>query len=148
VSGERRYTRNGTFRQNVNGRLVTAEGYMLTDQVMLRPTSYGLSISRDGQVFALMEGNTLRQIGTIRVHIFPNQTGLDPVDAKYFAATESSGESMAHQPDCGGAGRLKQGYIERSNVDVTTELIDLQLVERQANAVRRALASYGIYTGK
>ena len=52
-SGEQRYTRNGTFRQDANGRLVTAEGYLLSDQVQVPPDSQGISISADGEVYSL-----------------------------------------------------------------------------------------------
>ena len=87
-----------------------------------------------------------QQIGTMRVHVFPNAAGLEPVGGNSFAETLSSGRPQARQPSIEDAGGIKQGYIERSNVEITSELIDLQLVDRQAAAVRRVLASHGIYT--
>lgn len=145
--GEFRYSRAGTFRLDFNGHLVTAEGYRLADQVRIPESSLGISISHDGKVFSIGEGHVQEHVGTIRLHVFPNATGLEPVSSKYFAPTEASGPAKARQPGVAGAGRLLQGYIERSNVEITDELIDLQLIDRQARAVRHALASHGIYTG-
>ncbi|MFT6109686.1 MAG: flagellar basal body rod protein FlgG [Planctomycetota bacterium] len=48
-------------------------------------------------------------------------------------------------PGVHGTGKIKQGYIERSNVNLTDELISLQLVERRADAVRQALATLGVF---
>lgn len=43
------YKRGGRFRQDFNGRLVTADGYLLTDQVAVPPDAQGISVSADGQ---------------------------------------------------------------------------------------------------
>ena len=127
---------------------MTAEGYLLTDQVTVPPSSQGISISSYGQVFSLEDDNVQTQIGTIRLHVFPNAAGVEAMDGNYFDETASSGKSSARQPGVQGAGLIMQGYVECSNVEITGELIDLQLNKRQANAVRRALASHGIYTGR
>lgn len=145
-SGERHYTRNGTFRQRVDGRLLTAEGNMLTDQLSIPPDSQGISIDSNGLVYSLHGDSKPTVIGTIRLHVFANAAGLEPKAANSYVPTNSSGSSQARPPGIQGAGQIKQGYLERSNVEVTRELIEMQLIERQASAVRRALAGQGIYT--
>ena len=87
---------------------MTAEGYLLTDQVTVPPSSQGISISSDGQVFSHEDDNVQTQIGTIRLHVFPNATGLKALDDNYFADTASSGKSSARQPGVQGAGRIMQ----------------------------------------
>ena len=143
--GERGYTRNGSLLQDANGRLVSAEGYLLTDQVQIPPDSQGISISPDGEVYSLGEGNVQNQIGTIRLHVFPNPSGLRIADTCYVGSP-SSGIPCAVQPTTAGAGRIMQGYLERSNVDLQSELIDLQFVENDAVVLRCALANQGILT--
>ena len=138
-NGEQRYTRNGTFRQDANGRLVTAEGYLLSDQVQIPPDSQGVSISADGEVYSLGEGNVQNQIGTIRLHVFPNPTGLRAMGGNYFAGTPSSGEPAATQPTTAGAGMVKQGYLERSNVETVDELVSLIVAQRNYEVNSRAI---------
>ena len=145
-NGEQRYTRNGALRMDVNGRLVNAEGYLLSDQVQIPPDSQGSSISADGEVYSLGEGNVQNQIGTIRLHVFPNPTGLRAMGGNYFAGTRSSGQPAATQPTTAGAVRLLQGYIELANVGLQTELFELQQAENDAVVIRCALATQGIFT--
>ena len=144
-NGEQRYTRNGTLRQDVNGRLVTAEGYLLSDQVQIPPDSQGISISANGEVYSLGEGNVQYQIGTIRLHVFRNPSDLMG-ESNGYAATILSGEPAATQPTTAGAGRLLQGYIELANVGLQTELVELQQAENDAVVIRCALATQGVMT--
>lgn len=138
-NGDQRYTRNGTFRQDFNGRLVTAEGYLLTDQVTIPPDSQGISISSDGRVFSLQAGNTQTAIGTIRLHVFANATGLKAMGGNYFSPTDSSGPSQARQPGVQGAGSIRQSYLERSNVETVDELVSLIVAQRNYEVNSRAI---------
>ncbi|MDG1050421.1 MAG: flagellar basal-body rod protein FlgG [Planctomycetota bacterium] len=138
-NGERHYTRNGTFRQDANGSLVTAEGYRLSDQVQIPDDAQGVSIALDGGVYAITEGNEQQQIGAIRLHVFPNPTGLRAMGGNYFAGTPSSGDPAAIQPTTGGAGMVKQGYLERSNVETVDELVSLIVAQRNYEVNSRAI---------
>ncbi len=142
------YTRTGSFRRDVNGRLVTAEGYLLTDQVTV-PDGFGadsILISTDGMVFPAPVSSNLDLIGAIRVYVFADDTALKVLGQCHFLPTAQSGVAMGRQPDMKGVGKIRQGYLERSNVEVAKELLDLRLVERRAAAVRLALASHGVYS--
>lgn len=138
-NGDLQYTRNGTFRQDFNGRLVTAEGYLLTDQVAVPPDAQGISVSPDGQVFAQEDGNTQTQIGTIRLHTFANSTGLKAMGGNYYASTVSSGQAQGRQPGVQGTGTVKQGYLERSNVETVDELVALIVAQRNYEVNSRAI---------
>lgn len=138
-NGELRYTRNGTFRQDFNGRLVTAEGYLLTDQVAVPPDAQGISVSADGQVFAQEDNNVQTQIGTIRLSTFANSTGLKAMGGNYFAPTVSSGQAQSQQPGVQGTGTVKQGYLERSNVETVDELVALIVAQRNYEVNSRAI---------
>lgn len=138
-NGEQRYTRNGTFRQDFNGRLVTAEGYVLTDAVTIPPDAQGVSITNDGQVFALGEQNTLTAIGTIRLHTFANEGGLKAQGGNFYSPTTSSGQPQATQPGVQGAGNIRQGALERSNVETVDELVSLIVAQRNYEVNSRAI---------
>ena len=138
-NGEQRYTRNGTFRSDSNGRLVTAEGYLLTDQVTIPQDSQGISVSADGQVFSLGDQNVQNAIGTIRLHVFPNATGLRAMGSNYFAPTASSGQPAALQPGVQAAGTVRQSYLERANVETVDELVSLIVAQRNYEVNSRAI---------
>jgi flagellar basal-body rod protein FlgG len=146
--GSLSYTRSGSFRQAPGGKLVTSEGYLLTDQVTV-PEGFGpdsLLVSTDGLVFPAPVSSNVNLIGSIRVHVFADAAALTAVGQSHFLPSAQSGAPESCQPDMNGAGRLRQGYLERSNVEVTQELADLRLIERRAAAVRLALASHGVYS--
>ena len=138
-SGENRYTRNGAFRQDAEGRLVTAEGYRLTDGVAIPPDSLGVSISSQGEVFSLGPDNTLAPAGSIRVHTFANPTGMKAMGGNYYLPTAASGLAEARLAGEQGAGEIKQGYLERSNVETVDELVQLIVAQRNYEVNSRAI---------
>ncbi len=138
-SGESRYTRNGTFRQDAEGRLVTAEGYFLTDGIAIPGDSLGISISSQGEVFSLGPDNQLAPAGSIRVHTFANPTGLKAMGGNYYIQTSASGDPEAKLPSSQGAGEVKQGYLERSNVETVDELVALIVAQRNYEVNSRAI---------
>ena len=93
--------------------------------VSVPPATLGISVSNAGQVFALEENNLLTQIGTIRLHIFANPTGLKAMGGNYYAPTVSSGPPQQRQPGVQGAGAIEQGYLERSHVATVDALVAL-----------------------
>jgi len=138
-NGELRYTRNGTFRQDFNGRLVTAEGYLLTDAIAIPADSQGLSVANDGQVFTLEEGNVQSALGVINLRMFANESGLRAMGGNYYAPTVASGQAQAIQPGQQGAGTIRQGYLERSNVETVDELVSLIVAQRNYEVNSRAI---------
>ena len=138
-NGERRYTRNGTFRQDFNGRIVTAEGYLLTDAVTIPPDNQGISITPDGQVLSRGEDNEMERIGTIRVHVFANEGGLRAAGNNYYQPTAASGQPEELQPGLQGAGNIRQRALERSNVETVDELVSLIVAQRNYEVNSRAI---------
>lgn len=138
-NGERRYTRNGTFRQDFNGRIVTAEGYLLTDSIAIPADNQGISITPDGQVLSRGEDNEMANIGTIRVHVFANEGGLRAAGNNYYQPTAASGQPQASQPGVQGAGNIRQRALERSNVETVDELVSLIVAQRNYEVNSRAI---------
>lgn len=138
-NGERRYTRNGTFRQDFNGRIVTAEGYLLTDSIAIPADNQGISITPDGQVLSRGEDNEMENIGTIRVHVFANEGGLRAAGNNYYQPTAASGQPQQSQPGLQGAGNIRQRALERSNVETVDELVSLIVAQRNYEVNSRAI---------
>jgi len=138
-SGELRFTRNGAFRQDAEGRLVTAEGYRLSDNVAIPPDSLGIAISPQGEVRSLGDDNTLASVGAIRVYTFANPSGLKAMGGNYYSPTAATGDAEARLAASQGAGEIRQHSLERSNVETVDELVALIVAQRNYEVNSRAI---------
>ena len=139
-NGETRYTRNGSFRQDISGQIVTSEGYPLEGGPTLPPDALGIVVGTDGTVSAITrEDQAPTQIGTIQVHRFANPAGLKAQGGNYYSETASSGSSIASVGGQNGAGTVEQGMLERSNVQTVDELVSLIVAQRNYEVNSRAI---------
>jgi flagellar basal-body rod protein FlgG len=144
--GERVYTRNGQFRLNADGELVTAHGERVLgfgvdgdgklDRSRLVPmgifqgategqSSY--SISRNGRIVGHYRDGRSRVLGQLRLARFANPDGLAARAGNKFASTASAGMPIESDPGAGSAGQVISGATELSNVDIGGELVELTL---------------------
>ncbi|MGL5186129.1 MAG: flagellar hook-basal body complex protein, partial [Plesiomonas shigelloides] len=61
---------------------------------------------------------------------FVNPQGLEPIGENLYLQTGASGEAQEGTPGLDGLGKIKQGALESSNVNVTEELINLIEAQR------------------
>lgn len=139
-NGDFRYTRDGAFRINANGDLATTEGYLLEPPINIpqdiNPAT--LSIGADGTITATVNGQiqTIGQIQTVR---FPNPAGLSSEGGNLYALTAASGDEVVGTPGEAGLGTIRQSFLERSNVEVVTELVSLITAQRAYEVNSRAI---------
>jgi flagellar basal-body rod protein FlgG len=142
-SGEQRYTRDGSFRMDSTGKLVTADGYVLAGGITIQPgTSIEkINIGTDGTVTAVQNGstNSVSNLGQLQVVRFANPSGLSQEGSNLFAATAASGPETQGTPGFDGFGTLRQHSLEGSNVEVVTELISLISAQRAYEINSRAI---------
>ncbi|MFT4540791.1 MAG: flagellar basal-body rod protein FlgG [Planctomycetota bacterium] len=139
-NGETRYTRNGSFRQNVSGEIVTSEGYVLEGSPTIPADALGISVGTDGTVSASTRADQPpTPIGNIQLHRFPNPSGLKAQGGNYYTETASSGNSIASTGGLNGAGTIEQGMLERSNVQTVDELVSLIVAQRNYEVNSRAI---------
>src|SRR3990167_5167464 len=125
-SGETGYTRNGAMQLSAEGRRVTSEGYAVGGEITVPPEAQSISIAVDGTVSAKIPGETQAiELGKIQLATFVNPSGLEAQGGTLFKETTASGAAVLGAPGEGGAGTLRQGMLEVSNVNVVTEMIDL-----------------------
>ncbi len=125
-SGETAYTRNGALHMSVEGRLVTSDGYTLGGDITIPSEAQSVSIAADGTVSATIPGEAQPvELGQIQVAMFANPGGLEAQGGTLFRETSASGTAVVGAPGEGGAGVLRQGMLEVSNVNVVEEMIDL-----------------------
>lgn len=125
-NGEIGYTRAGNFQLDRDGQVVTHDGYPLEPAISIPPDAQSLTINEDGTVSVLQAGDTEPvEVGRLELVMFPNEAGLESVGNNLFRQTAASGEPMNGPPGEEGRGTLRQGFLETSNVQVVTEMIDL-----------------------
>ncbi|MBB3182875.1 flagellar basal-body rod protein FlgG [Halomonas fontilapidosi] len=129
--GSTAYTRDGSFQLNENGQMVTANGYPLEPAIILPANALSVSIGEDGVVTVTEPGSSQdNQVGQITLSTFVNPTGLESMGGNLYAETTSSGPRNESMPGMNGAGRLFQGYVETSNVNVVEEMVSMIQTQR------------------
>jgi flagellar hook protein FlgE len=91
----------------------------------------GLEINSNGNVVAQYSNGSTKTMGTIALASFVNPQGLTPLSDNAWQASASSGPAVTNPPGTSGLGTLESGAIEGSNVDLSTQLVNL-IVAQQA----------------
>lgn len=142
-SGEIAYTRDGGLTLSDRGLLVTHEGYPLVPEVLVPEDAAGIVISRDGVVSAVLPRTAdSLELGRIELARFSNPSGLRALGENLFGETGPSGRPMTGHPQDEGFGRLIQGALEGSNVEVVQEMVEmitaLRAYELNSKAIKTA----------
>jgi flagellar basal-body rod protein FlgG len=125
------YTRDGSFEQDAQGRIVTAEGNVVQPAITIPQNASGLTINQQGQVSVTLPGNTTSTLlGQLTITRFTNNAGLQANGDNLFTATPASGTPQDTLAGTDGAGTLLQGSLEQSNVQAVTEISNLIAAQR------------------
>ncbi|MCP4082390.1 MAG: flagellar basal-body rod protein FlgG [Planctomycetaceae bacterium] len=138
-SGDERFTRDGSFRIDNNGLLVTSEGFVVDGNITVpnNVSANNLRIGVDGTVSAIADGTSV-SLGTLPLYRFVNPMGLQSEGGNLYAATPASGDAeVGISGD--NVGMLRQGFIEGSNVEVVRELVSLITAQRAYEINSRAI---------
>ncbi len=129
--GTLNYTRDGAFKKDSAGRIVTSEGYPLEPLITIPEGTTEITISSDGRVTATIPTQTNPQdLGQIQLARFVNPAGLESVGRNLLKETAASGAPVEATPGADGAGTLVQKYVEMSNVQVVEEMVNMIVAER------------------
>ena len=120
------YTRDGSFKIDRESRLVTAEGFPVEPEIVIPDgvTHDNIQVGVDGTVSVRVRGET-QEIGQIQLANFVNPAGLDSLGRNLYGATQASGEPIVSRPNSLGFGRIGQGELEGSNVNVVEEMVNM-----------------------
>ena len=125
------YSRDGSFKMDETGQLVTSSGYVIQPAITIPNNSTSLTIGSDGVVSSLTPGSaTPTQLGSIQLADFINPGGLQAVGQNLFDETASSGSPSTGTPGLNGLGTVIQGALETSNVNVVEELVNMIETQR------------------
>jgi flagellar basal-body rod protein FlgG len=131
ADGTTAYTRDGQFKLDANGQMVTNNGDTLLPGITVPPNARQISIGQDGTVSAVVGGSTTPQtLGQVQLANFINPNGLQAQGGNLFSETASSGAPQVGNPGTNALGNIKQGHIETSNVNVVEELVQMITTQR------------------
>ena len=121
----------GSFSLNEDGLIVEANGNFLQPEITIDPTATALNISHSGRVSGLLPEQTDRtEFSDIQISSFVNPGGLRSIGDNLFQQTEVSGDPITGDPGEEGLGRLQQGFLESSNVELVREMVDMIQTQR------------------
>ncbi len=133
LDGTNGFSRDGAFKIDSNGQLVTSNGNKVQPEVVF-PEGFirnSLAVSEDGRVSVKVPGNddTL-QVGQVELFRFVNPAGLQAVGQNTFKITNASGEAIGGRPGFDGMGKLQHKFIENSNVSTVREMVNMIVAQR------------------
>ncbi|AOW76564.1 flagellar biosynthesis protein FlgE [Colwellia sp. PAMC 20917] len=99
----------------------------------------GIDIGSDGLIRATYSNGTSEPLSRIALVNFANEQGLTQIGNTSWKESISSGEALAGEAGSGTFGTINSSALEQSNVNLTTELIDLISAQRNFQANSRAL---------
>jgi len=96
----------------------------------------GLDVSQQGVIFARYTNGQSKSLGQVALASFTNTDGLSPSGDTSWVETFESGQAIIGRPDTGTLGAIQSSSVEESNVDLSAELVNLIIAQRnyQANA--------------
>ncbi len=139
-TGETAYTRDGTFKMDANGNVVTTLGYQLIPAITVPTDTTSITVLPDGTVNAVQAGQTQpTNLGQIQLARFANPAGLRTAGGNLLDATQASGDPQTGIPQQDGYGGISAGFLEGSNVEVAEELVHMILAQRAFEVSSRVI---------
>jgi flagellar basal-body rod protein FlgG len=131
ANGNTAYTRDGSFQISDQGVLVTSDGQQIGSGIKIPNDVTDITISATGVVSGSKgTGTESEELGRIELARFANPSGLESMGQNLFSATPASGEATTGYPQDDGMGRLVQGNLEGSNVEIVQEMVDMISAQR------------------
>ncbi len=145
ADGTAAYTRNGHFTVDANRLLVDPAGnpvLSVNGQTITLPQDWAqVSIEPNGNVVAVSNNGARTVAGQIGVATFPNAAGLEAMGNGFYRQTGASGAARSVIPGTSGAGLVRQGFVEGSNVEVINEMVNLIVAQRAYELSAKAVQS-------
>ncbi|MBS0503422.1 MAG: flagellar hook basal-body protein [Proteobacteria bacterium] len=129
--GELVLWRGGALRIGAEGQLETTEGLQLKSAVTVPEGARDIVIDRGGQVSAKLGEETI-PLGQIELVSAPDAEQLRPVGGGYYAIPDQADPAPVDLAESGAA--FVQGSVEGSNVELTSEMVSLLLMQRAYSA--------------
>lgn len=128
--GTSAYTRDGAFKLNSTGKIVTSDGLSVKGLGAMPSGTTSITIGSDGSV-SVIANNVLTKLTPFTLARFPNSAGLKSIGRNLYTETDSSGKAETGGiPGQNGYGSLQQGFLELSNVETVNEMVNMIVAQR------------------
>ena len=157
------YTRDGSFTIDKNGDLVTLDGHRVMGKDLdangdptgdLKPINiptvvnghgvvdFTVSVDKNGVVTLVLDDGTQVNHGIIEVAVFPNPESLKPVGSNKYKPTPNTGDAVwLTDGDTALFGKVTQGAIEMSNVDISEEFTEMIVTTRAFQSASKVVTT-------
>jgi flagellar basal-body rod protein FlgG len=140
--GTTAYTRDGGFQVDSQGQLVTNGGFAVSPGITIPEGTQSVTIGADGTVSVRLTGESASQeIGSLTLADFINPAGLQSQGENLYVETAASGAPQTGTPGLNGLGRIVQGSLESSNVNVVEELVNMIETQRAYEMNSKAIST-------
>ncbi len=140
--GSSAYTRDGSFQVDAQGQLVTSSGYPVQPGINIPEAAQSVTIGVDGIVSVQLAGEAAPQeVGSLALADFINPAGLQAQGENLYLETAASGPPQDGTPGLNGLGRVVQGSLEASNVNVVEELVSMIETQRAYEMNSKAIST-------
>lgn len=134
------YTRDGSFKIDSEGNIVTSDGYRIEPALTIPEDTEAITITSDGNVVIKRVGATEPEVlGRLTLARFINPAGLKAIGKNLFIETAASGAPIEGNPGEEGFGTVQQGFLEASNVQVVEEMVRMIIAQRAYEFDSRAI---------
>ena len=148
------YTRDGAFKIDSEGQLVTSNGYRVMPEVIF-PEGFvreSITISQDGRVTVKLAGSDDPvEIAQVEIYRFINPAGFQSIGENLFKVSNASGDAIAGRPGFEGMGKVIHRFLEMSNVSVVQEMVNMIVAQRayelNSKAIQTSDTMLGIANG-
>lgn len=136
------FTRTGRLMFNNDRRLCirgSQRNYLVVPEIQLPPEAHSIQISDSGIMTAIVphsDQETEKTLGKLLVVCFADASELFPRASCLFEATPRSGVPRVLTPGTKGAGLIRAGVLETSNVSISEELEALALIKQRLDALK------------
>jgi flagellar basal-body rod protein FlgG len=139
--GQTAYTRASSLRMDGLGRLMTANGTMISPLVQVPPGTDSLEVKPDGNIIARTVEGDPQEIGQLRLVRFANPEGLQQSGGNALLPTVASGAPIRGAAGEPGIGTIVSGIVESSNIDASEEYLRIVQAQRAYQLNVRALTT-------
>jgi flagellar hook-basal body protein len=105
-----------------------------------------IDIAENGSVRTTYSNGEQQDVGRINLANFSSTPGLKQTGGTKYATTANSGGATYGAAGSAGFGTIRSGALERSNVDLTAELVDLISAQRNFQANAKAIETSSTLT--
>lgn len=138
--GRTAYTRDGAFKLDGQGHLVTSDGYLIQPEITIPADAIHITIGSDGTVSVTTAGQSEpQQIGQLTLAKFLNPAGTSNLGRNLVIPTPASGDPVVAAPGTEGLGTLGQGMLELSNVNIVEEMVSMIVAQRAYEVNSKAI---------